>query len=67
MMRLLVLPFATTLATHALADHHDDKLGVGVCAFMTLMGQASDADAYTELMKQNTNLSGAHGSSVAGV
>ena len=67
MMRLLGLPFATTLATHALADDHGGKLAVGVGAFITLMGQARDADAYTELMKQNTSLSEAHGSSVAGV
>ena len=67
MMRQLVLPLATTLATHALADDHGGKLAVGVGAFTTLMGQARDPDAYTELMKQNTSLSEAHGSSVAGV
>ena len=66
-MRLLVLPLATTLATHALADDHGGILAVGAGAFTTLMGQARDPDAYTELMKQNTSLSEAHGSSVAGV
>ena len=66
-MCLLVLPLATTLATHALADDHGGKLAVGVGAFTTLMGEAKDPDAYTELMKQNTSLSKAHGSSVAGV
>ncbi len=65
-MRLLVLPLATTLATHALADDHGGKLAVGAGA-STMMGQARDPDAYTELMKQNTSLSEAHGSSVAGV
>ena len=67
MMRLLILPLATTLATHALADDHGGKLAVGVGAFVTLMVQAKDPDAYIELMKQNTILSEAHGSSVAGV
>ena len=66
-MCLLVLPLATTLATHALADDHGGKLAVGVGAFTTLMGQAKDPGAYTELMKQNISLSEAHGSSVAGV
>ena len=66
-MRLLVLPLATTLATQALADDRGGKLAVGVGAFTTLMGEAKDPDAYTELMKQNTSLSKAHGSSVAGV
>ena len=67
MMRLLVLPLATTLATHALADDHGGKLAAGVGAFITPMGQARDPDAATELMKQNTILSEALGSSVAGV
>ena len=49
-MRLLVLPLATTLATHALADDHGGKLAFGAGAFTTLMGQARDPDAYTELM-----------------
>ena len=66
-MRLLVLPLATTLATHALADDHGGKLAVEAGAFTTLMGQARGPNAYTELMKQNTSLSEAHGSSVAGV
>ena len=66
-MRQLVLPLATTLATHALADDHGGKLAVGAGAFTTLMGQARGPNAYTELMKQNTSLSEAHGSSVAGV
>ena len=66
-MCLLVLPLATTLATHALADDHGGKLAVRAGAFTTLMGQARDPDAYTELMKQNISLSEAHGSSVAGV
>ena len=66
-MRLLVLPLATTLATHALADDHGGKLAFGVGDFISLMGQARHPDAYTELMKQNTSLSEAHGSSVAGV
>jgi len=66
-MRLLVLPLATTLATHALADDHGGKLAVGAGAFTTLMGQARDPDAYTEVLKQNTILSEALGSSVAGV
>ena len=61
-MRLLVLPLATTLATHALADDYGGKLAVGAGAFTTLMGQARDTDANTKLMKQNTSLSEAHGS-----
>ena len=67
MMRLLILLLATTLATHALADDHGGKLPVGVGAFVTLMVQARDPDAYIELMKHNTIPSGALGSSVAGV
>ena len=67
MMRLLILLLATTLATHALADDHGGKLAVGVGAFVTLMGQARNPDAYTELMKQNTFLSEALGSSFARV
>ena len=66
-MRLLVRPLATTLATNALADDHGGKLAVAVGVFTYLMGQARGPDAYTELMKQNTSLSEAHGSSVAGV
>jgi hypothetical protein len=65
--RLSLLALATTLATHALADDHGGKLAVRVGAVITLMGQASDPDAYTELMKQNTILSEALGFSVAGV
>ena len=45
-MRLLVLPLATTLATHALADDHGGKLAVGAGAFTTLMGQARDPDVH---------------------
>ena len=67
MMRLLILLLATTLATHALADDHGGKLAVGVGAFVTLMVQAKDPDACIELMKQNTILSEALASSVAGV
>ena len=67
MMKFLVLPLATTLATHALADDHGGKLATGVGAFITPMGQARDPDAYIELMKHNTIPSGALGSSVAGV
>ena len=67
MMRLLILLLATTLATHALADDHGGKLAVGVGAFVTLMVQAKDPDAYIEQMKQNTVPFEALGSSVAGV
>ena len=67
MMRFLILPLATTLATHAQADDHGGKLTVRAGAFVTLMGQARAPDAKTELMKQSTILFEALGSSVAGV
>ena len=67
MLRLLILLLATTLATHALADGHGGKLPVGIGAFVTLMVQARDPDAFIELLKENTTLSEALGSSVAGV
>ena len=67
MMRLLILLLATTLATHALADDHGGKLAVGVGTVVALMVPAKDPDAYIELMKQNTILCQALGSSVAGV
>ena len=55
-MRLLVLPLATTLATHALADDYGgNRLEL---ALLLLWRQARDPDAYTEQMKQNTSLSG---------
>ena len=67
MMKLLILFLATTLATHALAADHGGKLAIGVGAFVTLMVQAKDPDAFIKLMKQNTILSEALGSSVTGV
>ena len=52
-MRLLILLLATTLVTFAAADNHDGQPAVGEGAFVTLMVQAKDPDAYIEVMKQN--------------
>jgi len=66
-MRLLILLLATTLASYAAADNHGGQPAVGEGAFVTLMVQAKDPDAYIEVMKQNTSPFEALGSSVAGV
>ena len=54
-------------ALTAFADDHSGAPGVGEGAFVTLMVQAKDPDAYIAMMKGNSAPFEALGSSVAGV
>ena len=65
-MRLIATLIALASTTTALADDHSSGTSAGDGAFVTLMVQAKDPDAYIELMKQNTAPFEALGSSVAG-
>ena len=66
-MKLIVLMITMALTTLALADDHGSAPSPGDGAFVTLMVQANDPDAYIKVMKQNTAPFEALGSSVAGV
>ena len=64
-MRLTAFLLTTVIASVAVADDHGmPRPGEG--AFVALMVQAKDPDAYIEVMKENTAPFEALGSSVAG-
>ena len=65
-MKLKTLLLLVILSNVAFADNHGAAPAPGDGAFVTLMVQAEDPDAYIEVMKQNTAPFEALGSSVAG-
>ena len=66
-MKLRVFLLSAILPTLTFANNHGPVPVVGDGAFVTLMVQAKDPDAYIAVMKQNTAPFEALGSSVAGV
>ena len=64
-MRLITLLLTTFLSTSAYSDNHGN-VPVGSGAFVALMVQAQDPDAYVEALKNNPAPFEAIGSSVAG-
>ena len=66
-MRLIAFLITTVITSIAVADDHGSTPAPGDGAFVALMVQAKDPDAYIEVMKENTAPFEALGSSVAGV
>ena len=64
-MRLITLLLTTILSVSAYSDNHTN-VTAGSGAFVALMVQAQDADAYVEALKKNPAPFAAIGSSVAG-
>ena len=64
-MRLIALLLTTTLSVSAYSDNHSD-VPAGNGAFVALMVQAQDTDAYVEALKKNPAPFEAIGSSLAG-